>query len=148
MTNRTRTWARAGRLITMVLAVCLLSGCTFEQILIGQWYTVNTPPAGACPSLQWQFAVNPQRMVYGFLSDSQHRIGNLSGRLNPDDSFQLSVTDAAGNQTASVTGRFTSLVSTLSIHGAGAGSACDGQTFEMRLGGYFARQGGGGGGGG
>jgi hypothetical protein len=120
-----------------------------EQILIGQWYIIDTPPAGACPRLQWQFVVNPQRRFNGFLaSESQHRIGNLSGQLAPDDSFQVTVTDAAGNPTASVTGRFTSQVSTLSIRGAGAGSACDGQTFEMRLSGYFARQGGGGGGGG
>jgi hypothetical protein len=47
-----------------------------------------------------------------------------------------------------VAGRFTSQVSTLSIHGDAAGSGCDGQTFDLRLSGYFARQGGGGGGGG
>jgi hypothetical protein len=148
MMSKRRACARSGRLIAAALAACPLSGCTFEQILIGQWYTINTPPAGACPRLQWQFAVNPQRTVSGFLSDPQHRIGNLSGQLNPDDSFQFTVIDAAGAPTASATGRFTSQVSTLTVHGGGAGFACDGQTFEMRLSGYFARQGGGGGGGG
>lgn len=119
-----------------------------EQILIGQWYAIDTPRAGACPSLEWQFVVNPQRSIDGFLlRNRQQWIANLSGRLNADDSFQITATDMSGHRTARVTGRFTSQVSTISIHGDAAGSACDEQTFEMRLGGYFSRQGGGGGGG-
>ena len=130
-------------------AACILSGCTFEQILIGQWYTVDTPQAGACPRLEWRFFVNPQRSINGFLSHGgQQRTAILSGLLNPDDSFQITAKDIATNQTANVTGRFTSQVSTISIQGDAAGSACDGQTFNLRLGGYLARQGGGGGGGG
>jgi hypothetical protein len=134
----------------LALVACLLSGCRIEQLLIGQWYTVDTPPAGACPSLEWRFVVNPQRSIGGYLSsgDRQQRIANLSGRLNPDDSFQITATEVAGNRTADVTGQFTSQVSTISIHGLAAGSACDGQTFKLRLGSYFSRQGGGGGGGG
>jgi hypothetical protein len=120
-----------------------------EQILIGQWYSVYTPSVGACPRLEWRFVVNPQRSIDGFLSgDGQQRIARLSGLLDTDDSFQITATDLAGNRTAKVTGQFTSQVSTISIHGPAAGTACDGKTFELRLGSYFAHQGGGGGGGG
>jgi hypothetical protein len=144
-TRRTRTLSRG----IVGLTVCLLSGCTLEQIQIGQWYRIVTPPVGACPALNWQFAVNPQRVISGFLSgDRQQRIGVLSGQLNQDDSFQMTLADAGGRPTATVTGRFTSQVSTMSITGSGAGNGCDGQTFSLRLGGYFARPGGGGGGGG
>ena len=135
--------------IALCLAAFLLPGCTEEQILIGQSYILYTPPAGACPRLEWRFVVNPQRSVSGFLSpDGQQRIANLSGLLNADDSFQITATSVAGNRTANVAGRFTSEVSTISIHGDAVGSACDGQTFAMRLGRYFAFQGGGRGGGG
>jgi hypothetical protein len=143
--KQTRTLSRG----IVALTVCVLSGCSFEQILIGQWYSVVTPSAGACQALNWQFVVNPQRMMSGFLSgNGQQRMGSLSGQLNQDDGFQMTVTDAGGKPTATVTGRFTSQVSTISIHGPGAGTGCDGQTFSLRLSGYFARQGGGGGGGG
>jgi hypothetical protein len=144
-TRRTRTL----RWSIVVLAVCLLPGCAFEQILVGQWYSIVTPAAGACPTLNWQFAVNPQRAISGFLSGpGQQRVGSLSGELHRDDSFQMMVADAGGKPTATVTGRFTSQISTISIRGEGAGNGCDGQTFSLRLSGYFARQGGGGGGGG
>jgi hypothetical protein len=112
-------------------------------------YTIDTPPVGACPLLEWRFFVNPQRSIIGSLSsgDSRQRIASLSGVLAADDSFQMTATGLAGGRTASVTGRFASQVSTISIHGDAAGSACDGQTYELRLGGYFTRAGGGGGGG-
>ena len=135
--------------ITLALAAFLLLGCTVEQLLIGQWYTIGTPQAGACPRLAWQFFVDPQRSINGFLSrGGEQRIATLSGKLNPDDSFQLMATDVAGNRSATVTGQFTSQLSTISIHGDAAGSACDGHTFQIRLGRYLASQGGGGGGGG
>ena len=135
--------------IALVLAASLLMGCTFEQVLIGQLYTIETSQAGACPRLGWRFLVNAQRSISGsLLSDGQQRIATLSGVLNPDDSFQMTATDVAGTGTANITGRFTSQVSTIVIHGDAAGSSCDGQTFELRLGRYFSRQGGGGGGGG
>jgi hypothetical protein len=140
---------RATGTIALALAACLLPGCTIEQILIGQLYAVDTPRAGDCPRLEWRFVVNAQRSIGGFLSrDGQQRIANLSGMLNADDSFQITATDVAGNRTANVTGGFTSQLSTISIQGDAAGSACNGKTFDLRLGGYFSRQGGGGGGGG
>jgi hypothetical protein len=137
-------------IIALVLAACLLAGCTVEQLLIGQWYTITTPQAGACPQLDWRFFVNPQRSISGYLTDSGQLqpVANLSGVLSADDSFQITATSVAGNRTAKVTGQFTSQVSTISIHGDAAGSGCDGQTFNLRLGSYFSRQGGGGGGGG
>ena len=134
--------------IALVLAASLLMGCTFEQVLIGQLYTIQTPQAGGCPRLGWRFVVNAQRAISGSLSDGQQRIASLSGVLNPDDSFQMTATDVAGTRTANITGRFTSQVSTIAIHGDAAGSGCDGQTFKLRLGRYFLQQGGGGGGGG
>jgi hypothetical protein len=140
---------RLAGMIAPILAASLLLGCTLEQILIGQCYIIYTPPSGACPGLEWQFVVNPERSIGGFLSrDGRQPTANLSGVLNADDSFWITVTEVAGNRTASVTGRFTSQVSTVSIRGGALGSACDGQTFTMRLGAYFASQGGGGGGGG
>jgi hypothetical protein len=130
-------------------AALVLSACTLDQILIGQWYAIQTPQADACPRLQWRFVVSPQRAIDGFLMrDGQQRIATLSGLLNADDSFRMTATDTADHRTADVTGRFTAQVSTISIHGDGAGSACDGRTFALRLGSYFAFQGGGGGGGG
>jgi hypothetical protein len=144
-----RTGAGLRGMIVLALATSVLPGCKIEQILIGQWYSIVTTPVGACPSLDWQFAVNAQRAINGFLSGKgEQRIGTLSGVLNPVDSFQMTLANAAGAPTATVTGRFTSDVSTISINGAGAGSGCDGQTIRMRLSGYFARAGGGGGGGG
>jgi hypothetical protein len=128
----------------LALAVLLLPGCKVEQILIGNWYTIYTPKAGACPVLQWQFVVNAQRMIGGYLlTTTQQRIANLAGVLNPDDSFQMTATDVTGHRTANVTGEFLAGVSTISIHGDAAGAACDGQTFNLRLGGYFAFSGGG-----
>jgi hypothetical protein len=133
----------------LVLAGVLLPGCTLEQILIGQWYTVVTPPSAGCPRLEWQFVVDAQRSIEGFLfRDRQHRIATLSGRLGGDDSFQIVAREVAGIRTATVTGIFTSQVSTISIQGDAAGSGCNGLTFKLRLGNYFLEQGGGGGGGG
>jgi len=140
---------QAGAWVMLALAASLLAGCKLEQILIGQWYTLYTPPAGACPALTWQFAVNPQRAVIGFLAgEQQQRIATLSGVLNPDDSFQITATSVTGPATAEVTGQFGAQISTISIHGDAAGAGCEGRTFSLRLGGYFARAGGGGGGGG
>src|ERR1700709_740638 len=102
----------------LALAVALLAGCTVEQVLIGQVYILDTPAAGACPQLEWRFVVNPQRAIDGSLSSKygQQRIGGLSGVLNPDDSFRMTAT-AEGGRTAVVSGQFTSLISTISIHG-------------------------------
>jgi hypothetical protein len=131
----------------VVLAGWLLPGCTLEQLQIGQWYTIYTPPTEACPGLAWRFVVDAGRSIGGFLShDGRQPIATLTGLLNADDSFEIRLTDVAGNRTANVTGRFTSQVSTISIRGDAAGSECDGQTFEVRLGRYFSTPGGGGGG--
>jgi hypothetical protein len=147
--NTSRASVRTTGAIALALAACLLPACTVEQLLIGQWYTIDTPQAGDCPRLEWKFVVNAQRSIGGFLSrNGQQPVANLSGTLNPDDSFRIAVTDVAGGRTADVTGRFTSQVSTISIQGDGAGSGCNSATFNLRLGGYLARQGGGGGGGG
>lgn len=125
----------------------MVSACTLEQVLIGQWYFIQTPQAGACPRLDWRFVVDPQRSIDGSVSGGG-RVATLSGTLNADDSFRMTATDTVSHRTAEVTGRFTSQVSTIAIRGDAAGSGCDGQMFGLRLGSYFAYQGGGGGGGG
>lgn len=133
----------------MIALACLLPGCALQQVMIGQWYTISTPQADACPRLVWQFVVDAQRSIEGSVSrHGQQPIASLSGVLNTDDSFQITATEASGSRTASVTGQFTSQVSTISIHGPGVGGACDGQVFKLQLRRYFTSQGGGGGGGG
>ncbi len=147
--TRTQAGLSTSAMIALVLATGLLSGCTMEQILIGQWYTFYTQAVGACPLLEWTITVDPQRSIDGYLArDGHQRIASLSGVLAADDSLQITAKDTAAGRTANITGQFTSQTSTLSIHGDVAGSGCDGQTFSLRLGRYFARQGGGGGGGG
>ena len=134
-------------LTVVLLAACGLVACTGEQILIGQWYSLRTPPAGECPSLLWRFVVNPERSIDGhLLDDTQHQLATLQGRLDADDSFRMTAANGESDRPTTITGQFTSVVSTISIHGDAAGRRCDGRTFEMRLGRYFASQGGGGGG--
>jgi hypothetical protein len=141
--------AKPATLIALLLTAPILTGCTLEQMQIGQWYIIDTPPAGACPGLEWRFVINPQRAFDGYLSPiGRARIANLAGQLGPDDSFQVTATDVADKRTTAITGRFTSQISTIAIHGDAAGSACDGQIFHLNLGRYFSSAGGGGGGGG
>jgi hypothetical protein len=147
--NTTYPQTRKAGWLVLAHTTLLLTGCNVEQIMIGQFYTIRTPQAGGCPALNWYFFVNAQHAFNGtLLDDRQQPIAGLSGVLNPDDSFRITATANSGGRTATITGRFTSQVSTLSIQGDAAGTACDGQTFQLRLSGYFARQGGGGGGGG
>ncbi len=135
-------------MVAFAVAAASLSGCSLEQLQIGQWYTINTPVQGACQPLQWRFVVMPPRSFIGSLTRNGQQIAGLTGVLNADDSFQITAMNITSHQVASVSGRFTSQVSTISIRGDAAGIGCDGQTFRLRLGGYFSFQGGGGGGGG
>ena len=140
---------RAARMIALLLATTPLAACNVEQILIGQFYSIATPPDGSCPTLRWQFVVNAQRSIDGSLLDAgQRQIATLSGTLRPDDSFVIHALPPTGAASTTVTGQFSSGVSTISINGNAAGPGCDGKTFTLHLGGYFARSGGGGGGGG
>src|SRR4051812_12088192 len=75
-----------GRASALAVATFPLTGCVLEQILIGQVYTIQAPPAGACPRLQWQFAGGPDRSIQGSLSsDGQQQDANPSGLLAADD---------------------------------------------------------------
>jgi hypothetical protein len=151
MTENRRRRPSTGTIALLLGAGAALSGCTLDQILIGQLYVVETPPTGRCPALIWQFVINPQHSITGsLLNVNQQPIAALSGQLNAGDSFQITASDIRGQQTASVTGQFRWQESTVVIHGDAAGSACDGQTLAFHLSDYFARQGGGesGGGGG
>jgi hypothetical protein len=128
-------------------ALCLPAACTVEQILIGQIYRITTPPVGSCPTLQWQFFVDAERQVHGQLSEvNAPPLATLSGTLAPTDQFDFVATNIATHQTATASGAFTSGTSVISIHGRAIYPGCDNQTFHLRLGPYFARQGGGGGG--
>jgi hypothetical protein len=123
----------------VVLAVlALLLGCTLEQVEIGRWYTLYTPRTGACPVLEWQFLVNAQRQISGYLSPAYGaRTANISGTLNPDDSFQMMAREVQGNRTSSITGRFNQQLTIFTIHGDIAGDDCDGQALELRFVYYF-----------
>lgn len=126
----------------------MLAGCALSPIMIGVYYMIPTPPAGDCSGMQWRFFVNPDRGIEGVVARfGQASFGTLSGTMAADDSFVMTVTDNLSQRTARATGRFTSQISTLSIQGDGAGTACDGQSFQMLLGRYFFRAPGGGGGG-
>lgn len=127
----------------IALAAGTLAACTFNQIMIGQFYRIYTPSAGACPVLEWDFVVNPARRISGsLLRGNQGKIATLSGILAQDESFHINATSITDkHRTADITGRFTSQVSVISIRGDAAGSGCDGQTFKLRLGAYFALQG-------
>ncbi|MBS0638487.1 MAG: hypothetical protein JSS43_01365 [Proteobacteria bacterium] len=116
--------------------------------MIGVYYNIPTPPAGDCPAMFWRFFVNADRGIEGTLARfNQPPFAILSGTMAADDSFAMTATEMQGKRTARATGRFTSQISTLSIEGDGAGPACNGQTFSLRLGRYLARASGGGGGG-
>jgi len=134
--------------MAFVMAGCLI-GCTVQQIMPGVVYRIVTPEAAACPALTWVFVVDAQRNVDGTVARAgQTPFGAVSGTVGADDSVRMTLADGATHQTATVTGQFTSGISTITIRGDGAGTGCDGQSFNLRLGGYFSRQGGGGGGGG
>jgi hypothetical protein len=127
----------------------LLAACSVSQIMIGQLYSIPTPPAGDCPALVWQFVVDPQRLISGSLSRvGEAPFASLSGILAADESFRITATTKSDKRSANITGAFSAQITTISIHGNVAGSGCDGLSFALRLGSYFARQGGGGGGGG
>ena len=132
-----------------ILAMLVLSGCTLDPVLTGQVYTIETPAEGTCPRLDWHFVADAGRKVEGVLfTDTRQRIADLSGTLAGDGRFQMTAKAGSGGGEADISGRFTSVVSTISVRGKAAGQGCEGKTFKLYLGRYFARQGGGGGGGG
>ncbi len=136
-------------LAALAVIAMLPAACSPPQIMIGQLYSIPTPPAGDCPALLWQFVVNPQRVIAGSLSRvGEAPFASLSGMLADDESFRMTAAAHPDKRSATVTGAFSPQITTISIHGDAAGPGCDGQSFALRLGGYFARQGGGGGGGG
>ena len=131
----------------------LLAGCSLNPVLIGQIYSIVTPREAGCQPLELRFVVEASRAIVGTLSPyappyPQPVLAALSGTLGPDDSFQITATGTPGHGNATLTGRFTSQVSTITISGPVAGPACDGHTFTLYLGQFFRFSGGGGGGGG
>ena len=128
------------------IAVVMLTGCHVEQVQLGQWYRIVTPPAGACPSLEWQFVIAADRSIGGFVSpDRVTKLATLKGTLAPDDTYSMTATAKEG--TATVTGQFSSLSTIFAIKGDALGANCNGQVFKLWLGRYFQSQSGGGGGG-
>jgi hypothetical protein len=135
--------------VLVSVGACLLAGCTFEQILIGQIYHITTPSTGSCPALTWQFYVDARNQIHGTLAKTGALpMAELTGALGQDDHFEMIATNSATHRAATVSGQFSSAITTISIHGDAIDTGCDDQTFQLRLGGYFARQGSGGGGGG
>lgn len=131
----------------------LLAGCSLNPVLIGQIYSIVTPREDGCQPLELHFVVDASRMFNGTLSPyappyPQPALATLSGTLSPDGSFQIIAKGTQGHGNTTLTGRFTSQVSTITINGPVAGPACDGRTFTLYLGQFFRFAGGGGGGGG
>ena len=133
--QRSRLARRAGAWTALACCTFILAACQAEQVELGEWNTFYTPHQAACPVLQWQFLANAQRSIGGFLltANGGARLANLSGTLNQDDTFQMTATAIVGNQTSTVTGRFSGTLTTVTIHGDIAGSACNGQTFKLRF---------------
>jgi hypothetical protein len=130
---------------TGILALGLVASCQLEQVLLGQWYTLHTIAQGTCPALDWHFVVDAHRSIGGYLDRDQFKqIGILSGTLNPDDSFQMWVTENGTGRRESVTGRFTAQYVTLALDGTWI---CEKQTFRIWLPRGLGGGGGGGGGG-
>ncbi len=126
-------------------AAGLVGACQLEQVMLGQWYTVRSAPQGTCPALDWHFVVDAQRSIGGYLDRDQFtKIGTLSGTLNPDDSFQMSVTQTDTGRKESVTGQFTAQYMTLALDGTWI---CGKQAFRIWLPRGLGGGGGGGGGG-
>jgi hypothetical protein len=128
------TRRRASALMTGLIAVAASApfspAVALEQVQIGQVYILHTVAAGGCSELDWHFVVDPHRSMAGFVvCDWLRHTATLSGTLNADDSFQLSVTEVGGNRKAAVTGRFTSRFVTMSIDGAD--TFCDKQMFKI-----------------
>jgi len=143
--KRTRRWLAPAAIALGLLPVA----CSAPQIMIGQSYSIPTPPAGDCPALLWQFVVDSQRTISGALSHvGQPPFAKLSGTLAADESFRMTATTDSQKSSSIVSGTFSGQITTISIQGNAAGAGCDGKTFALRLGAYFAQQGGGGGGGG
>jgi hypothetical protein len=121
-------------LTTIVLATTALCppARALEQVQLGQWYTMHTVPMGTCPALDWHFVVDAYRSIAGFWGrDVAQRSAILSGTLNADDSFQMTATEVEGNRKARISGQFALRVVTISIDGAG--TACDRQTFRVKV---------------
>lgn len=133
MTKPRRLVTLAG-MIALATTAALSPAYAWEQLQIGQVYIVRTPSAGLCPRLEWHFVVDAHRSMIGSLEcDWLTRVATLAGRLNPDDSFQLSAAEAGGGRSANISGKFTSRYMVVSVDGTG--SACNQQTFQV----LFAR---------
>jgi hypothetical protein len=91
---------------------------------------VRTAAVGLCPRLEWHFVVDAHRSMIGFLEcDWLTRVANLSGRLKPNDSFQLSAAEVDRDRSANISGKFTSRYMVVSVDGTG--SSCNQQTFQI-----------------
>jgi hypothetical protein len=130
-----------------VAAAALVSACSLSPILIGQIYRIDTPRDGTCQPFELQFVVNAQRAIQGTLGAyGQPPSADLSGTMGQDGSFRMTATGVVGHGGGTLSGRFTSGVSTISIVGPVAGPGCDGHTLHLYLGRYLRFFGGGGGG--
>jgi hypothetical protein len=140
MLNSRRATAVVTGMIALAATASLSPARALEQVQIGQIYIMHTAPADTCNALDWHFVVDAHRSMIGFLTcDWNTRLATLSGTLNADDTFQITVTEQEGSRKANITGKFNSRFVTLSIDAPG--SPCDKHTFRIN-----AVRGGGGGG--
>jgi hypothetical protein len=117
-------------MIALAATASLSPARALEQVQIGQIYIMHTAPADTCTALDWHFVVDAHRSVIGFLTcDWDKHLATLSGTLNADDTFQMTVSELGGSRKANATGKFSSRFVTLSIDAPG--SPCDKQTFKI-----------------
>jgi hypothetical protein len=132
MINSRRATAVVTGMIALAATASLSPARALEQVQIGQIYVMHTASADACGALDWHFVVDFHRSVIGFLTcDWDKHLATLSGTLDADDTFQITVSELGGTQKANATGKFNSRFVTLSVDAPG--SPCDKHTFKINV---------------
>jgi hypothetical protein len=130
MINSGRATAVVTGMIALAATASLSPARALEQVQIGQIYVMHTVPADTCSALDWHFVVDAHRSVIGFLTcDWDKHLATLSGTLNADDTFEMTVSELGGSRKGNATGKFNSRFVTLSIDAPG--SLCDKETFKI-----------------
>ena len=82
---------------------------TMQQLITpgeGSVYTFSSARSGTCPNLEWHVVVRGGNALGGVISwDNERRVARVSGKLNPDRTFQMTATEVNGRGKASITGQ-------------------------------------------
>lgn len=97
----------------------------------GSVYSFSTRKSGTCPNLEWHVVVRDGSSLGGVISwDNERRVARVSGRLNPDRSFQMTATEVNGRGKATITGQVLA-DGRMSARISGAG--CESRLIEVPL---------------